>query len=97
MKRYETEEEILKAIDHCRFRSLRFLERAELLAEEIRTLQLQASPYLKEQIAELKRKEKNCRVRSRSLMDNKSKELGKVLAQFRTIPFSFGTKSVVMK
>lgn len=95
MKRYFSEQEILDEIDNCRKRSLKFLASAEEL--EARAAELFREPNMKEHAIEARKLAAGRRVRARNLMEKKSRELGKALAEFRTTPMFGEINSVQIK
>ena len=82
MKRYNTEAEILEAIDSCHRQAAELALQADGIAQEC--VKMRGQPEHKEDIAYGRIEEKRLRGKSFRLLNVKAKKLGEKLSEFRT-------------
>lgn len=82
MKRFTSEDQIVKAIDACYQKSQAFYKEAEDMDKQADALR--GDPYHEERIKELRLAAKRKRTRAFNLVSKKAKHYGEKLSEFRT-------------
>lgn len=82
MRRFTSEDQIIKAIDTCYQKSQAFYKEAEEMDKQAD--ELRGDPYHGERVKELRLAAKKKRTRAYNLVSKKAKHYGEKLSEFRT-------------